>query len=81
MEMREQDVPDSVTVCPGLHEIHERPWTKIQQERLVGLDQIARRCSRGMDIGAGAEDRQAHGGKVKVAVGSRVNTSVDFKFT
>jgi hypothetical protein len=52
----EENVGDPMPVHAGLQEIRQRAWAKVQQYRMVGADEIARSCSRGMYVRPGAED-------------------------
>ncbi len=52
----EENVGDPMPIHTGLQEIRQRARTKIQQDRMVGADEIARCCSRGMYVCAGAKN-------------------------
>lgn len=60
VKVRKEDVRDLMAVHTGLDQIHQRARTEIQQERLIRLHQIAGGSAGGMNISAGAEDRQFH---------------------
>jgi len=52
----EENVGDPMPVHAGLQKIRQRAWAKVQQYRMVGADEIASGCSRGVYVRAGAED-------------------------
>ena len=58
--MGKQDVRDTVAIHSRLDEIHQRTGTEIQQDELVGLDEIARCGPRRMNIGPGSKNRKMH---------------------
>ena len=59
----EKNVRNSMPVYPGLEEIRQCPWTKVQQYCVVGADKIARSSSCRVDVCAGAENGQPHSPK------------------
>lgn len=61
VKMGEEDITDLMPINTGLHEIVQRAWAEIEQEHLVGLDQIACRRPFGMHIGTGTQNGQLHG--------------------
>jgi hypothetical protein len=50
MVMRKQNVGDPVPVHTGFDQVHQRSRAEIQQERLIGLNQISGCRPRAMDI-------------------------------
>ena len=60
MVVRKEDVPNPMAVDAGLSKVDERARAEIQQQELVGLDQIARRRALRVDIGSGTEDGESH---------------------
>ena len=54
MKVGKEDVSDSMSIDPGLHEIDQCAGSEIQQENLIGLHKISGRSTGGMHVGAGA---------------------------
>jgi hypothetical protein len=48
--MRKQNVADPVPVYTSFDQVHQRSRAEIQQERLIGLNQISGCRPRAMDI-------------------------------
>ena len=61
MMVSKKEMFDRMTVDRSAKQVHQRPWTKIQEECMIGLNQIPSRSTRGVKIGSGAEDRDVHG--------------------
>lgn len=61
VKVGKQDVRNPMPIHARFDEIHQGTWAEIQQNVLIGSHQIPSRCSRGMHIGAGAKNSQAHG--------------------
>jgi len=60
VKMGEQHMRDPMAVHAGFDEVHQRARTKIHQERLIRLHQIAGGGAGGMHVCTGTENRQAH---------------------
>src|SRR2546427_11605897 len=60
MVMREEDVPQPVAVGADLDEVHQRARPEVEEQQLVGLDQVAGGRACGMQVRAGTEHGQAH---------------------
>jgi hypothetical protein len=60
VEMGKENVAELVPVHAGFHEILQRAGPEVEQEPLIGLDEIAGRGAGRVDVRAGAEDRQCH---------------------
>ena len=58
--MRKQNMGDPVPIGAGLHEVHERAWSEIEQQGMIGLNEVAGCRSFRMDVCPRTKNRQAH---------------------
>ncbi len=60
MVMGKKQVSNGVTINRCLKQVHERSRAEIKEERVIGLNQIPRCRTGGVEIGSGAKDCQSH---------------------
>ena len=60
MVVGKENMRNSMPVHSGLHEVSQGARAKIQQYRMVSLDQIAGCRAGRMDVGTGTENRETH---------------------
>src|SRR5262245_35377593 len=68
MVVGKENMGDVVAVDASLDQVSQRAGAKIQQQRVVGSEEIAGSCSRGMHVRTGAENSQAHRVKGKLLI-------------
>jgi hypothetical protein len=56
----DEEMLDPVAVRADLDEVHQRAGPEVEEQQLVGLDQVAGGRARGMHVRAGTEYGQAH---------------------
>src|SRR5215467_70750 len=68
MVVGKENMGDVVTADVSLEQVSQGAGAEIQQQSVVGSDEIAGSCSRGMHVRAGAENSQAHRMKGKLLI-------------